>query len=167
MDQMLEKFKKFLDSEEGKALIEEAKKSQEKYNKLKNDRLEWFNSIGEEKRNKYIQKVIDKYTSKEYKDRWYSRGMFPQEELYWWIYDYAYKYGRCWHAIPDEVGPGFTYKFVFDNWKVLLYNGQGSIVIISKVTDEDIKRGPDEWAQYCLGHEYEKEYYENLTDEFA
>ena len=71
------------------------------------------------------------------------------------IYDYAYEYGKCWNAIYEEAISGFDHKFVFDDWKIVLYTGQGSVIRIDKVTEEDLKKGPDEWAQRCLGHEYE------------
>lgn len=151
-----DKFKEFLESPQGQEMINRWQKEQEFLDKWKNNYLEWFNSIGPEKRAYYIQKVIDKYSSDAYQDRWYKQGCFPPEELYFWIYDYAYKYGKCWHAIADEVGPGYDSKFRFDNWIVILYNGQGSVVIVRPVTEEDIKKGPDEWSQRWLGHEYEE-----------
>ena len=110
---------------------------------------------------------MNKYNSDAYKDRWYNRGIFPPEDLYWFIYDYAYKYGKCWNCISEEAGPGFNYKFVFDDWKVLEYDGQGSVVIIDKVTPEDLEKGPNKLAQKFLGHEYDYKYFETLTEEFA
>ncbi len=162
-----EKLKEYFESEQGKKEMEEYRKHQDFLQSLKDYYLSWFDSIGSERRAHYIQKVIDKYKSKEYQDRWYNRGCFPQEELFWYIFDYAYKYGKCWRALSEEVGPGYDSKFVFDNWKVLLYNGQGSIIEISPLTEEDKIKGPDEWAQRCLGHEYDYKYFETLTDEFA
>jgi len=150
------KFTKFLESEAGQELIKRWQKEQEFLDKWKNNYLEWFNNIGTEKRSYYIQKVIDKYNSKAYTKKWYDRGYFPPEELYFWIYDYAYKYGKCWHAIADEVGPGYDSKFRFDDWIVILYNGQGSKVIVRPVTEEDIEKGVDEWSQRWLGHEYDE-----------
>ena len=161
----IENLKEHLAKPEVQEAIKKFKEHQEFLDELKNEYLAWFDSIGAERRNHYIQKVIKKYTSDSYKDRWYNRGIFPPEELYWWIYDYAYKYGKCWNPSTNEVGPGYAAKFVFDDWKVIRYDGQGSIVIISKITDEDIKRGPDTWAQSLLGKEY-SDYYESLTDEF-
>ena len=152
----VDKLKKFLETEEGKELIKRWQKKQEFLDKWKEEKLAWFDSIGPERRSHYIQKVIDKYSSKSYKDRWYDRGCFPQEELYFWIFEYAYKYGKCWRALSEEIGPGYDSKFVFDNWKVILYNGQGSIVYIKPVTEEDIQKGPDEWSQHWLGHEYDE-----------
>ncbi len=150
------KFTKFLESPEGQKYIEETRRYYAWLDKWKEKKLAWFDSIGPERRSHYIQKVIDKYSSKSYKDRWYNKGCFPEEELYFWIFDYAYKYGKCWRALSEEVGPGYDSKFVFDNWKVILYNVQGSIVYIKPVTDADIERGPDEYAQHWLGHEYDE-----------
>lgn len=168
-----EQLKEYFESEKGKKEIEEYKKHQDFLQSRKDYYLSWFDSIGPEKRAYYIQKVIDKYESKEYKDRWYNRGYFPPENLFWYIFDYAYKYGKCWRTLSEEVGPGFDSKFVFDNWKVLLYIGQGSIVKIYPLTEEDKIKGPDKWSQRCLSHEYdyeydyEHEYFETLTNEFA
>lgn len=172
LEESINKWKEFANSEKGKKYIEEYRKKIEHDNYLKNYYLEWFHSIGPERRERIINKIIEKYNSNSYKDRWYNRGIYPPQDLYFSIYDYAYKYGKCWNCIKDEVGPGFDKKFNFDNWKILLYNGQGSIVIIQKMTDEDWKAGYNSWAQQCLGHEYDynfdnKDYFETLTDEFA
>ena len=163
MTDMLQKLIDFTNSPEGQEFIKKQKEHQKFLEELKNEKLAWFDSIGSEKRSYYINKIIKKYKSDSYIKRWMNRGIFPPESLYWYIYDYAYKYGKCWRAIPDEVGPGYDSKFVFDEWKVLLYNGQGSIVIIEPLTEEDKKRGPDEYSQRLLGHDY----YETLTEEFA
>lgn len=156
MTDTYKKIKEYFDSTEGQEHLKKIKERYEWLDKWKEEKLAWFNSIGPEKRAYYIQRVIDKYNSKSYKDRWYNKGCFPEEELYFWIFDYAYKYGKCWHAISNEVGPGYDSKFRFDNWIVILYNGQGSVVIVRPVTEEDIKKGPDEWSQRWLGHEYEE-----------
>lgn len=167
MGEIYEKFKKFIESPEGQEYFKKVKAQKEWEDSWKKEKLSWFNSIGPEKRSYYIQKVIDKYSSESYKDRWYNRGCFPPEELYFWLFDYAYEYGKCWRALSEEVGPGYDSKFVFDDWKVILYNGQGSIVRISHVTDEDIKKGPDSYSQQWLGHEYDRDYYNTLSEEFS
>jgi hypothetical protein len=166
IDPQLQKIIDFYNSPQGQELIKQEKKHQEFLDNLKNDRLLWFYSIGPEKRSHYINKIIKKYKSDSYVKRWMDRGIFPPENLFFDIYDYAYKYGKCWRPVANEVGPGYDSKFVFDDWKVLLYNGQGSIVIIEPLTDEDREKGPDEYSQRLLGHEYSN-YYETLTDEFT
>ena len=169
MENLTQKIKEYFESEEGKREVEKFFKHKEFTDSLRNHYLSWFDSIGPERRAHYINKIINKYKSDSYIKRWMDRGCFPQESLYWDIYDYAYKYGKCWNAIAEEVGPGFDSKFVFDDWKVLLYNGQGSIIKILPLTEEDRKRGPDELAQRFLGHEYDYEdmYFATLDDEFA
>lgn len=167
MNKIVELLKKYLESEEGKRELEKYINREDFLDSLKDKYLNWFNSIGPERRSHYINKVINKYNSKEYQNRWYNKGCFPEEELYWLIYDYAYKYGKCWNAIKEEAGPGFDKKFVFDDWKVILYSGQGFIIKILPLTEEDRKRGPNELEQRFLGHEYDDEYYKTLTKEFA
>lgn len=167
MIDIIEELKKKLDDPKYQEIIRKNLEHNKFLTELKDEQLEWFDSIGPERRARYIQKVIDKYKSKKYKDRWFFRSTFPPQPLFDYIYDYAYKYGKCWNAIPEEAGPGFDKKFVFDNWKVLLYTGQGYMIFIDKVTDEDIKAGPDKLGQKWLGHEYDDHlYYETLTKEF-
>ena len=167
MGEVYEKFKKFIESPEGQEYFKKVKAQQEWEDSWKNEKLSWFDSIGPEKRSHYIQKVINKYTSDSYQDRWYNRGIFPEEELYCWLYDYAYKYGKCWNAIYSEAGPGFDSKFLFDDWIIVCYCGQGTKYIVRKATEEDLAKGPNKWAQMWLGREYDNNYYYTLTDEFA
>ncbi len=66
IDPQLQKIIDFYNSPEGQELIKQEKKHQEFLDNLKNDRLEWFNSIGPEKRSHYINKIIKKYKSDSY-----------------------------------------------------------------------------------------------------
>lgn len=134
MGDMLERLKLMLDSEEGKKLLDDF------CNKLKdeNDMLDYqldrcFNRYGF-KLNDLIDKIIDKYSSKEYRDRWYSKGFEPEESLYWFLFKYAKKYGN----IADEseyykYGNCFTSEMhVINGYYIMRMDGQGSVIKIIK-----------------------------------
>lgn len=82
-----------------------------------------------------LEKIINKYNSKEYKDRWYSRSIMPPETLFWFIYNYAEKYGRAatreeW----DTYGNMFTSSLYYINGYIFnQMDGQGSIIKITKI----------------------------------
>ena len=42
----------------------------------------------------FIQKVQKLYKSDKYKDRWFSRGIEPPQDLYFLLFKYAIKYGK-------------------------------------------------------------------------
>lgn len=106
----------------------------------------WLNEIDEvnQRRKRYADKIKDtpeaqlrefvgkvrtKYGSKEYLDRWYKRGLEPEEELYWVLLDYAEMY--CEEA-PKEYYTLFVGKcyWLFDDTIIQRLDGQGSFVQI-------------------------------------
>ena len=86
--------------------------------------------------NQFIEKVITKYNSDEYQDRWYKRSIEPQESLYWFLYEYAFRYGReCNEEEWDQYGNIFTSSLVTINrYYFNRMNGQGSAIIITRLT---------------------------------
>lgn len=84
--------------------------------------------------NNFIEKVITKYNSKEYKKRWYGRGIESEEYLYFFLLKYAKKFGRhCTNVEYDKYGNEFTSDLYYcDGYFFNLMDGQGSCVLITK-----------------------------------
>lgn len=82
-----------------------------------------------------VNKVITKYESKEYKDNWYGRGIFPPEPLYFFLYDVAKKYGKeftlkQYRAMENTMFTDAVY--VLNDWCFEHISGQGCAVKIYK-----------------------------------
>lgn len=85
MGKLLDDFKRFIESEDFLRFLDKVNfvdKLNEKYFKK-------FESFSVEKQNKLIEKIIEKYSSKEYKDKEYSKGRMPDEYLYHILFLYA------------------------------------------------------------------------------
>ena len=140
-DTIAERMQQWFDSEEGKKEIEKYVERQ-KLDKERNERwYGYFHNIGKDIRNEFIEKVIRKYNSDEYYNRYIKRGLMPEEMLYSFIYGYAKEYGKEWNFTYDEAGPGADSKYVFDDWTVLVYVGQGCKIIVRKTNADDMKAG--------------------------
>lgn len=133
---MLEKLKEYLESVKGKKETEEyfnnIKKEQEKYDK----QLERFHlrihSISQFV--DFVEKVILKYNSDKYRDLWYKKGYEPPEDLYWFLFNYAKKYGRDCSDLEYKIyGNIFTTAMYFINgYYIYRMDGQGSVIQINK-----------------------------------
>lgn len=93
---MLEKLKKYLESEIGKKETEEYFNNIKIKKEINNKQLERFHLRihSADQFVEFIEKVISKYNSDKYINFWYNKGYEPPEFLYWFLFDYAEKYGR-------------------------------------------------------------------------
>jgi hypothetical protein len=135
---LVEDLKKFLDSPEGQ------KKAEDYFGKIKqreiilDSQLDRFHQrviFQEPQLNKFIEKVVTKYSSDKYRDHWYNRGIEPPENLYWFLYKYAQKWGR--EATEEEyetIGNYFTSGlYLVGNYSFNRMDGQGSCILVEKV----------------------------------
>ena len=83
----------------------------------------------------FIAKIISKYDSDRYKDRWYSRGMEPPETLYWFLFHYAEKYGsKCNKKEWKKHSNMFTTSLLYiPGYYIQKMDGQGSVIKITKI----------------------------------
>lgn len=118
----VEKFKEFLHEEaEREAQIEAVERRwMEKLNKLSFD-----------ERKALIEKVLDKYDSPAYKDRWFHHPKGPrepQEALLFFLLEYARVFGK---EYEDEEHVFVSDKRIIDDyWVIKRYDGQGSFVSV-------------------------------------
>lgn len=128
----LNKIDDFFNSEKGKKSIEKFAKKIEREDRINNNQLKRLYESG-----KFIElteKSIKKYNTDKYKDRWYKRGIMPPETLFWFLFDYAKKYGReCNEKEWEKYGNMFSSSLFFiDGYYFNRMDGQGSVIKITK-----------------------------------
>ena len=128
----LDKLNEILESEDGKKSLETFLQKLSLEKATRSRQLIKFHERGNFV--EFIEKVILKYNSKEYEDRWYSRSIMPPEDLYWFLYDYAKVYGReCNYEEWDKYTNSFSSDLLFCNgYYFNKMDGQGSVFKISK-----------------------------------
>lgn len=122
---MLEKLRAYLESDEGK---EDARKYWEKINHKAQVDKNWinkFNNLQDNDKEIIIEKIITKYKSNQYIDKWYSKGCFPPEPFFYLLYKCAAEYGKC---IDDD-----NEIYVFNGYSFEMINGQGTYINIEKL----------------------------------
>lgn len=132
---LVDNLKKHLDSPEGLAHAKAYFGRLENIDKMNADQVKRFWNKYQDRFDELVTKVITKYESKEYKDNWYGRGIFPPEPLYFFLYDVAKKYGKeftieQYHAMENAM---FTDQvFILNDLCFELICGQGSAIKIYK-----------------------------------
>lgn len=129
---------KWLDSEEGQKQAAEftekwfAKK--EKAENILASQIERFHKNYSSRFSELVDKVEKKYSSEEYRNRWYKRGIEPHEELLWFFYSYAQKYGREATRLEwTEYSNTFTSELYYClGYFFNVMNGQGTVIHIIK-----------------------------------
>lgn len=85
-----------------------------------------------------VQKILNKYDSKAYNDRYYKRGVEPHNSLFYLLYDIAEKYGRVFtpreYAMQAE-SPFYNTTFALHGWAFNCVSGMGSFIQITKHDD--------------------------------
>jgi hypothetical protein len=139
-DETLKKGLEWLKSEEGKKSIEEYFSNIERLEAMKENQLDRFHIKYNTKELfvEFLEKVIIKYNSKEYNDRWYNRGTEPPESLYFFLFNYAQKYGReCDDAEWAKYGNMFSGDLYFiHGYYFNIMHGQGTVIKVTKA-DKD------------------------------
>lgn len=118
-----ERLAKWFDSPEGQASIANMKAEHEREEKAKERFADRIESMSLEEQDEWMEKIIARYSSKEYSDHWYDRGIFPPCWLYNKIFEFISENG----VIVDEVYDGWSKSPVwqYNHWKVDAAYGQG------------------------------------------
>jgi len=131
---MLDNLRKHLDSEEGKKQMKEWFEKEARLVAIHNSQLERFKNKFGHRLSELIEKIKIKYRSDKYYTSWIKRGIEPPEDLYFFLFDYAEKYGR--EATEEEFkdySNMFTGELYFiDGFFFNKMNGQGTVVQIEK-----------------------------------
>lgn len=135
-DDAINKLKLYLETEEGQKEVQEYFDEMFKKEEMAISQLVRFHEKynDENKFSKIVEKIISKYDSYKYRDREYNLGREPMEDLYFFLYEYAEKYGSEPTDEEFEIhGNDFTsglYKI--HGYFFNLMCGQGSCIKISK-----------------------------------
>ena len=133
---MIEELKALLATEEGMKACENYWENIRKKDEIHENQLDRFHLKfkGKKKFTNIVEKIIKKYESKEYKDKWYKRGIEPPEDLYFFLLRYTEKYGKEGSKKDyEKYGTRFTSELYYiHGFYFNLMNGQGSFVEISK-----------------------------------
>lgn len=124
----------FLDSEDPEIYGNHITEKMENEYKIRKSQIDRFhNKFGNKDMFKVIvDKILNKYYSDSYRDRWYSRNIEPPEDLLFFLFDYAKIYGRqCntdeWHKHSNM----FTFDLVkLNDYYFNLMCGQGTVINI-------------------------------------
>ena len=138
MQKSLDSIDAFLDTEEGKKSFEDLANKINNAQSIKDSQLERaFKKYGLNI-SSIVEKVVEKYDSDKYRDYWWKKGYEPPEDLYFFLFDYAEKYGvevnenspieqkECANMFTSDI-------YYLDGYVFNLMNGQGTCVIIQKV----------------------------------
>jgi hypothetical protein len=79
-----------------------------------------------------VEKIIKKYDSSDYYNRWIKRGIQPPEDLYWFLLYYAEKYGV--EVNENENINIFTSEiYQIGNYIIQRMDGQGAVIRIDLI----------------------------------
>ena len=135
----LDKFKAFMESEEGKEsidrYIEKIQKGREHRNRWMEKMKSW---LGDDV-DSGVERLLAWYGSDKYRDREYKMGYQPREELLWVLFNYSVIYGEEIQEdseLYETYGKTFTGGiFKIGSYIIQNMNGQGSIIAIDKISD--------------------------------
>jgi len=153
MDNISERLKKYLDSPEGQEAMARYAARLAFEDELTDEHIEWFAKKPLDERIALVNKVIAKYNSGVYRDRWTDRCIEPPMTLFWEYYEYAQKYGE---DVYDFYYKKYHRAFVFtsglykteEGFIVERMDGQGSVIVVSTISDfeEYVKKLHDKYT---------------------
>ena len=133
---MLQKLRAFLDSEEGKKSIEEFALKMQREDEHKErwaDRM--WNRIKDDIDGS-IEKLLTWYESDKYRDREYKMCYEPRESLLWVLLNCATKYGK--ECTDESYANMFTGEmYVIGSYVIQVMHGQGSVIRIDKIKSNE------------------------------
>lgn len=135
VDKLIEKFEKILNSPEGKASVKEYWSKYEREQKHTADWVEKLKHHYGDNMDSIIEKLLNKYESKKYRDKEYKRGYEPREKLLWLVWEYAIKYGKeCSDDVYDTYANSFTGGMrIVDSYVIQIMYGQGAVLRFDKL----------------------------------
>ena len=135
MGKILDKMIEWMNSPEGQEELEKERQKMQFIASLTDKWVEKFQGLGAEKRSEIIEKLMAKYDSDEYYWREIKRGYEPRCELYWFLDDYAEKYGE---KMPNEEDNPFPHykKLIDGKYVIRKMFGQGTVIQVWDVSKE-------------------------------
>jgi hypothetical protein len=135
MSDLLQKFRDFHDTEEGKKSIEEFRL---KLKRAAEHEERWVERMWVRIKDNVdgsIEHMLKWYNSDKYRDREYRMCYEPREDLLWVLYDVAQKYGNeCTEDEIREFANTFTGGMMrIGSYVIQVMCGQGSVIRIDKI----------------------------------
>lgn len=118
-----ERLEKWFDSPEGQTSLANMKAEHEREERAKERFANRIKSMSLEEQDEWMEKIIARYSSKEYSDYWYDRGIFPPCWLYNKIFEFISENGIIVDEINDEWSKSPVWQY--NHWKVDAVYGQG------------------------------------------
>ncbi len=84
--------------------------------------------------NDFIRKIIKKYNSIAYRDKFFNNGFEPPEKLFWELYQYAEIYGKRFFIINDNC-----FRYSLGDYVFTVIHGQGSHILVEKISDFNLE----------------------------
>jgi hypothetical protein len=136
---------------------------------IRYSQVERFKEKAEPDLNAAMEKMLAKYSSKEYVKREIDLGYYePRETLLWLAFEYAEKY--CKECDDKHYHNMFTSAaYYFGNYVIQLIHGQGSVILVDKI-EYEIKPTQKELLVDQIENRIKCEYLKhanNLPDEWA
>ncbi len=136
---------------------------------IRYSQVERFKEKAEPDLNAAMEKMLGKYSSKEYVKREMDLGYYePRETLLWLAFEYAEKY--CKECDDKHYHNMFTSAaYYFGNYVIQLMHGQGSVIRVDKI-EYEIKPTQKELLVDQIENRIKCEYLKhanNLPDEWA
>lgn len=130
----LEKLKELLESEEGIKSAMEHFGDIQRRKQIEKTQLERFHEKFKDNFDFIVEKVLEKYESDEYRNKWFNLGFEPPEPLINFLYEYSNEYGRtCNEEEWEKYGNEFTADLNYiHGWYFNLMIGQGSVIKVTK-----------------------------------
>lgn len=131
MSTIIEQLKAYLNSAEGKADIKRHQELATFRANLMGNRMDYLHNLSIDERDILFSKIKTKYDSDEYYYRWINRCIEPPKDLYYYILQYGYIYGKV-NEIEDAY---FRYdSYIIDNsWVITAWYGQGTAYNFDKL----------------------------------
>lgn len=136
---------------------------------INDSHVQRFKEKAEPDLNAAMEKILAKYSSKEYVKREMDLGYYePRETLLWLAFDYAEQY--CKECDDKHYHNMFTSAaYYFGNYVIQLMHGQGSVIRVDKI-EYEIKPTQKELLVDQIENRIKCEYLKhanNLPDEWA
>ena len=137
MNDMLERMKAYLESDEGKEAARQWGLKMQREEAHLQRWVEKFKQRCEGDLDTTIDRLISKYNSDEYRDREYFKCKCePREPLLWLVWEYASEY--CKECTDEKYFNDFTGgAYYIGSYVVQIMYGQGSVLRFDKI-EEDI-----------------------------
>jgi hypothetical protein len=130
-NKQLEQLKAHLESPEGKASLSKWAKKYANEMEVKDRWVEKIKKYYGDNIDLLIEKLMDKYYSKEYTDREHKMNVEPREPLLWLLRDYAATYGE--ECEDEKYFNDFTAEaYYIGSYVIQLMIGQGSCIRIDE-----------------------------------